>query len=161
MGDERIAGCLAAAGIKRRPLQLGTLVRTVQDAAAALGVSEGQVAKAILFQAGAEFALFVAAGDNKISNRKVRKLLGAKSVRIALPEIVLAVTGYRVGAVSPLGLLTDVPVYIDETLERYEQIYAGGGSEQALLPLAYRELLELTGGKAVDLKADQEMIEMS
>ncbi len=155
MSAERINKQLESAGIRRSLLQLGEWVRTVPEAAAAIGVADGQVAKSILFQSKDSFALFVAAGDNKISNRKVRKLLAAKSVRIALPETVLRVTGYAVGAVSPVGLLEPLPVFIDETLARYGEIYAGGGSQQALLPLSYAELLLLTGGQAVDLKAEQ------
>ena len=154
MSNERIKAQLAAAGIKREPLQLNEMTRTVSEAAAALSISEGQVAKTILFQAGDDFALFVAAGDNKISNRKARKLMGAKSVRIALPETVLDVTGYQVGAVSPLGLKHEVPVYIDETLSRYREIYAGGGSEQALLLLDYEEFLQLTVGMVVDIRVE-------
>ncbi|WP_346356122.1 YbaK/EbsC family protein [Azotosporobacter soli] len=154
MSAERIKEQLEAAGIKRSLLQLGEWVRTVPEAAAAIGVADGQVAKSILFQSKDCFALFVAAGDNKISNRKVRKILAAKSARIALPETVLHVTGYAVGAVSPLGLLEPLPIFIDETLARYGEIYAGGGSQQALLPLSYKELVLLTGGRAVDLKAE-------
>lgn len=154
MASERMRKQLAAAGINREPLLFGEAVRTVAEASAALGVEEGQIAKSIVFQSGDRFGVFVAAGDNRISNRKVRKIMGGKSVRIALPETVLEVTGYEIGAVTPLGLLQALPIFIDETLARFAQLYAGGGSKQSLLPLDYQELLRLTGGAAVDLKAD-------
>lgn len=151
MSVEQVRHFLNEQGCAQQPIYCKTEVKTVEQAAAVLAVDTGQIAKSILFQYGEAFALVVAAGDRRISNRKVRQCLQTKSVRIALPETVLAVTGYPVGGVCPFALKTPVSVVLDVSLQRFSTIYTGGGSTETLLPLPVTELERLTEGTFFDI----------
>jgi len=108
------------------PLLFKEKMKTSLEAAEVLGVEVGQIAKSILFTSNDQFALFVASGDLRIDMKKVKQLMGGKP-RIASPEEVLRVTGFEVGAVCPFALQHDIPIYIDESLNRFDRVYTAAG----------------------------------
>lgn len=132
------------------PLVFVEELHTSQAAADALGVEVGQIAKSIVFAAQGEFALFVASGDVRINSKKVKQLLGNKA-KMASPEEVVEITGFIVGAVCPFALQKQIPIYIDETLARFERIYTAAGVPESLLPLTFEQLVHITGGSVTDL----------
>ena len=67
------------------------------------------------------------AGRDQIDWRKLRQLVKRSRVRMATEEEVLAVTGYRIGTVSPFGLQTPVKVLIDQSVLREEEVSLGSG----------------------------------
>lgn len=126
--------------------------KTVAEAAAAIGVEEGQIAKTILFRAGASYGLFVAAGDITIDSKKVKALLDGGKVRIAKPDEVEAVTGYQVGGVCPFDIDSEVPIYLDNSMDRFDRVYSAAGSGYSYLPITLQQLELVTGGTVVDMK---------
>jgi len=74
---------------------------------------------------------------------------------MAPPEFVLSQTGFPVGGVAPVGLRTQVEVFIDESLFSRSEIWAAAGSECEMFRLTPSQLIQLTGGKPVRL-ADPE-----
>ncbi|WP_207637522.1 YbaK/EbsC family protein [Desulfotruncus alcoholivorax] len=123
---------------------------TVEEAARVLGVEPGKIAKSILFRSGDKYGLFVVAGDRRIDQKKVKTLLGSKP-KMASSTEVEAVTGYKVGGVCPFNLLQDIPVYLDETMQRFNVVYTAAGSANSLLPISLEKLMEITGGSLVDV----------
>ncbi|HED24394.1 MAG TPA: YbaK/EbsC family protein, partial [Firmicutes bacterium] len=95
------------------PLEHEKTTKTAAEAAAALKVELGQIAKSILFRSGDKYGLFVAAGDIKIDDKKVRGLLDGGKAKIAKPAEVEKITGYRVGGVCPFDIDGSVPIYLD------------------------------------------------
>jgi prolyl-tRNA editing enzyme YbaK/EbsC (Cys-tRNA(Pro) deacylase) len=67
------------------------------------------------------------------------------------PATVLAATGYPVGGVSPLGHSEPLPTLIDESLARFETVYAAAGSDDTIFPIAYQTLVEVTQGQVREL----------
>ncbi|HYF78922.1 MAG TPA: YbaK/EbsC family protein [Symbiobacteriaceae bacterium] len=129
---------------------------TAPAAAEALGVELGRIAKSILLFAGQHPVLVVAAGDRRVDRQKVKALTeGVAKVRIASAGEVLAVTGYVAGGVAPVGLLHPATVLLDESLQRYPDIWAGGGVPEALLRLDVAALPQATGGRFADVTAPQ------
>jgi prolyl-tRNA editing enzyme YbaK/EbsC (Cys-tRNA(Pro) deacylase) len=125
---------------------------TAPAAAEALGVELGRIAKSILLFAGQEPVLVVAAGDRRVDRQKVKALtVGGAKVRIASADEVLAVTGFVAGGVAPVGLLNPAAVLLDESLQRFADIWAGGGVPEALLRLGVAALPEATGGHFADV----------
>ncbi|MGE5703278.1 MAG: YbaK/EbsC family protein [Clostridia bacterium] len=133
-----------------QPLLLAEKVPTSEEAARVLGVEVGQIAKSILFRSDDRFGLFVAAGDVRINQKKVKALLGGKKPRIATPEDVEAVTGFQVGAVCPFALRQEVPIFIDESLRRFEQVYTAAGVVESMLPITFEQLVAVTKGTVTD-----------
>ena len=120
-------------------------------AAAALGIEVGQIAKSMLFKAKTgEYHLVVSAGDVRLDTKALRDLVGSR-VRMANSEEVLEVTGFPVGGVCPFDLKVDLPIYLDESLKRYEVVYAAAGTSNSALPITYAELMEITDGKPCDV----------
>jgi Cys-tRNA(Pro) deacylase len=132
------------------PLVFNKATSTVEEAARALGVEPGMIAKTLLFRAGDHYGLFVVAGDVRVSTKKVKVLLGAKP-RMATPEEVQEITGYRVGGVCPFALATEVPIYLDDSMQRFAMIYPAAGTAHSALPITFEKLKAITHGTVVDV----------
>lgn len=116
-------------------------------AAQALGTEVGQIAKSILFKTkDDDFLMIVSAGDVKIDNKAVRQLIGSR-VRMANAEEVEQITGFSIGGVCPFALRQDVPIFLDESLKRFEVVYAAAGTSNTALPISFEELCRVTGGQ--------------
>ena len=82
-----------------------------------------QIVRSILFQIRPEeFLMVLVAGRDQIDWRKLRQMVKRSRVRMATEEEVLAVTGYRIGTVSPFGIMTPVQILIDESVFKEEEI---------------------------------------
>jgi len=135
---------------ERNPLlniiEFDTDTSTAPLAAEALGTEVGQIAKSILLKAKDDkFFMIVSAGDARIDNKAVKNLIGSR-VRMASGEEVLDVTGFNIGGVCPFALKRDIPVYLDESLRRYDVVYAAAGTGNTALPITYQELCDITDG---------------
>ncbi|MDW7738777.1 MAG: YbaK/EbsC family protein [Bacillota bacterium] len=136
------------------PYEHEEATKTSPEAAKALNVELGQIAKSILFRSGDRYGLFVATGDIRICDKKVRELLGGGRAKIAKPEEVEKITGYRVGGVCPFDIDKTIPIYIDLSMKRFETVYTSAGTDYSLLPIKVNQLIEVTGGQFVDIKKE-------
>ncbi len=117
-------------------------------AAQALGTEVGQIAKSMLFKSKKDdYVLVVSTGDVRIDAKAVKDLVGAR-VRMANETEVQEITGFPVGGVCPFALKNPVPVYLDESLKRYEVVYAAAGTGNTAVPVTYQQLMEITQGRA-------------
>lgn len=130
--------------------------KTAPEAAAAVGTQLGSIVKSLCFMVDGQPVVVLAAGDKKVDDRKLAAVydVGRKKVRIADAESTIKLTGYAPGGVPPLGHATDLPVYIDESLGRFETVYAAAGSPYAIFPVSFKTLVEVTGGQVLDLAKD-------
>jgi len=130
----KVQSAIRQLGIEREVIELGVDARTSQQAADALGVGVGQIAKSLVFTVNSSPLLVIASGANRVDELKLEKLAGGK-VRRANAETVKQATGYAIGGVPPLGHPTPLPVYIDPDLFQYELIYAAAGVPECVFPL--------------------------
>jgi prolyl-tRNA editing enzyme YbaK/EbsC (Cys-tRNA(Pro) deacylase) len=79
-------------------------------------------------------------------------VLGAQRVRRPDAEAVRAATGYPIGGVSPAGLPPELRVLVDRGLEAFDVVWAAAGTPHDVFPTTYAELLQITGGQAVDVR---------
>ncbi|MDD2619813.1 MAG: YbaK/EbsC family protein [Syntrophomonadaceae bacterium] len=115
-------------------------------AAQALGTEVGQIAKSILFKINnEEYFMVVAAGDIRIDNKAIKNLVGVRA-RMANADEVHEITGFNIGGVCPFAMKAEIPVYLDESLLRYDVVYAAAGTGNTALPISYQQLLDITGG---------------
>ena len=77
--------------------------------------------------------------------RALRHTLGESRMTMAGKEEVLAVTGYRLGAVSPLGLPSPLRILVDESVLAEEEISIGSGERGATVILRSADLLRALG----------------
>jgi prolyl-tRNA editing enzyme YbaK/EbsC (Cys-tRNA(Pro) deacylase) len=131
---------------------------TVAMAAGALGCGEDQIVKSVLFliRTGAELrpALVISNGSAPQDSRKLADAweVGRKRIKLALPDVVLTVTGYPAGGVPPFGYPVAVDTYIDKDVLQQTVVYAGGGDERTLLRVAPQELLRVTRAQVIDAR---------
>ncbi|QLI79185.1 aminoacyl-tRNA deacylase [Bacillus pumilus] len=72
------------------------------NVAAALGFRERQMIKTLIFETGEGEQLLVMVGaDQHIKSGKLKKAAGSRNIKMASPEKVLEVTGYRIGSIPP------------------------------------------------------------
>ena len=152
-GFRRVAALLAQRRHAHAPVFLEVAARTAQEAADALGVGVGQIAKSVVFRRRSDDAavLVVTSGDRRVDEKKVAALVG--SVGRADAEFVKAKTGFAIGGVSPVGHAIDPVLLIDRELFRFEEIWAAAGHPHTVFRLSYDELLRITGGQAVEVAA--------
>ena len=142
---------IAALGLRGAVIELEVHARTSQQAADALGVMVGQIAKSLVFTVNGRPLMVIASGANRVDEAKLGRLADG-SVRRAAPETVKQATGYTIGGVPPLGHISPMPIYIDEDLLQYETIYGAAGVPECVFPLTPDELVRATGGSVVELK---------
>ncbi len=143
---DRVVAALRAAGVDAEVRRLEQSVPTAAAAAEALGCDVGAIANSLVFDADGAPLLVLASGAHRVDTAKVAVLVGARRVRRASPEFVLAATGQEVGGVAPTGHPGALRALVDVDLARYPRLWAGGGDHHTMVSLTYADLLRLTGG---------------
>lgn len=136
MSFQAVKDYFTQAGLSQRVLLLEQSSATVQQAADALGCRPKQIAKTLSFLLEGQPILIVAAGDAKIDNRKYKEQFHQKAAMIPREEVE-PLTGHPPGGVCPFCIPSNVKVYLDVSLKRFEQVYpaAGSGNSAVLLNL--------------------------
>ena len=147
MSIEKARAHLAQFGADGRIFEFDVSSATVELAAHALGVEPARIAKTLSFKAGDGAVLVVAAGDARVDNRKFKDRFGMKAKMLTADEV-LALVGHPVGGVCPFGINDGVPVYLDESLRRFETVFPAVGSGNSAIELTLEELY--TFSEAVD-----------
>lgn len=148
---QRVAAALQAAGHPHGPVMLDDAARTAQQAADALGVGVGQIAKSIIFRRKEddEAVLVITSGDRRVDEKKVAALVGKLSRADA--EFVRSRTGFAIGGVSPVAHANPPVTLIDRELFRFEEIWAAAGHPHGVFRLRPQDLVTLTGAPVADI----------
>jgi len=125
--------------------------RTAKDAAISLNCDVGAIVKSLLFRTEYSFILCLVAGDKRCSLNKLKKLTNEKNISMATPEEVKNQTGYTIGGVSPVGHLNLVQILIDNSLERFNDLYAAAGHPNCVFKINFKNLKKITNGKIKEL----------
>ena len=153
-GVQRVAVLLQARGHAHAPVMLDDAARTAQQAADALGIAVGQIAKSIIFRRKPDDAavLVVTSGDQRVDEKKVEALVCTDGRRLGRADaaFVKARTGYPIGGVSPLAHATPSVMLIDQSLFRFDEIWAAAGHPHAVFRLSPQQLAQLTGAPVAD-----------
>jgi len=145
---ERVVAALRAAGCDSEVVELTEPARTAADAARLLGVTVAQIANSLVFTAGGEPVLVLTSGAHRVDTAYLGERLDAPVER-ADAETVRAATGFPIGGVAPVGFPAPLPVYVDEDLLAYDEVWAAGGTPHTLFPIAPGELVRVSGGTPV------------
>jgi prolyl-tRNA editing enzyme YbaK/EbsC (Cys-tRNA(Pro) deacylase) len=153
-GMQRVAQALQAHGHADLPVMLDAAARTAQQAADALGIAVGQIAKSIVFRRRADDAavLVITSGDRRVDEKKVAARVGA--IGRADADFVKARTGFSIGGVSPLAHLHPPVTLIDRELFRFDEIWAAAGHPHGVFRLRPADLEPLTGAPVADVVQD-------
>ena len=125
--------------------------RTAKDAAIALGCDVGAIIKSLLFKTDDDFVLCLVAGDKRCSLNKLKKIKNKKDFCMASPEDVKTQTGYTIGGVSPIGHLKKIEIIIDNSLERFNELFAAAGHPNCVFKINFKNIQKITNGKVEDI----------
>ena len=125
--------------------------RTAQDAAIALSCDVGAIVKSLLFKTEDSFILCLVAGDKRCSLNKLKKIKDKKDISMASPEDVKTQTGYTIGGVSPIGHLKKIEIIIDNSLKRFNELFAAAGHPNCVFKIDFNKIQKVTNGKVEDI----------
>ena len=130
---------------------LKTSARTALEAANSLNCDVGAIVKSLLFKTDNRYALFLVAGDKKASLKKIKKNIKFSDVSMASADEVKTITGYTIGGVSPVGHIKNIDIYIDNSLERFDYLFAAAGHPNCIFKISFSDLKKITKGVIKDI----------
>lgn len=131
-----------------------SLTATSQQAADNIGCELGQIVKSLLFIVDEQPVVVLASGDQRVDDRKLAALyeVSRKKIKIATADQCASILGYTPGSVPPIAhVTTGHSIWLDSLLQRYTQLYAAAGADNAIFAVTLPRLLEITGGRIADL----------
>ena len=145
------------AAAKERGLEISTRrfpegTKTAADAAAAIGVTVGQIVKSLVFGVDNEIVMALVSGSNQLDEKKLALAAGgAKCARVDA-DAVREATGYPIGGVPPFGHTTQLRVFVDPDLLQYDEVWAAAGTWNDNFGAAPADIVRVAGGIVTDLK---------
>ncbi len=126
------------------------------NVAHALGFSEAQAVKTLIFETAAgERALVMLGGDKNAISGRLKRALGSRNIRLAEPATVVEVTGYEIGSIPPFhwqppGFRT----IVDACLMDEEELGVGAGVWGQEIMIAPSDLVAACNGEVFDLSGN-------
>ena len=144
---------------KERGLEINTKrfpegTKTAADAAAAIGVTVGQIVKSLVFGVDGEIVMALVSGSNQLDEKKLALAAGgAKCARVDA-DAVREATGFPIGGVPPFGHSTQLRVFVDPDLLQYDEVWAAAGTWNDNFGANPNDIVRVAGGVVTDLKRD-------
>ena len=145
------------AAAKERGLEISTRrfpegTKTAADAAAAIGVSVGQIVKSLVFGVDNEIVMALVSGSNQLDEKKLALAAGGSKCARVDADAVREATGYPIGGVPPFGHSTQLRVFVDPDLLQYDEVWAAAGTWNDNFGAAPADIVRVAGGVVTDLK---------
>ena len=148
---KRVESILKKFDITQKIIVLDTSAITAIEAASSLGCEVGAIVKSLLFKTEQNYTLCLVAGDKKASLNKIKKILNIKDASMASVDDVKNVTGFTIGGVSPIGHLNKITILIDNSLERFNHLFAAAGHPNCVFKISFTDLYKITKGSIKEL----------
>ena len=148
----RVMEAARAAGFEIETKRFPEGTKTAQDAANAIGVPVGAIVKSLVFGVDDEIVMALVSGSNQLDEKKLAAAAGGSKCKRVDADAVREATGFPIGGVPPLGLATQMRIFIDPDLMQYDEVWAAAGTWNDVFAVSPRELATATGGVVVDLR---------
>ena len=148
---EKVVAAAAERGltIETRAFPEGT--KTAEDAARAIGVEVGQIVKSLVFEVDGAIVIALVSGANRLDERKLAAATGGGKAGRVDGDTARAATGFPIGGVPPFGHRQPLPVFVDDDLLQWDEVWAAAGTWNDVFPIAPRSLVEVSGGTVTEL----------
>lgn len=144
MSFEKASAYLRKIGLEDRIIVPENSSATVELAAQAIGVKPGEIAKTLSFLTKEGPLLVLAEGTARVDNRKYKDTFHIKAKMIPGADVE-KIVGHAPGGVCPFGIKEGIPVYMDESLRKYEVVYPAAGDDHSAVRLSVAELESAAG----------------
>lgn len=94
-----------------------------------------------------QYTLVLMPGDKQLSMKRLAKVRGVKRAAMADTRTAERITGYLVGGISPFGTRQKLPVIMEESILKFEEILINAGQRGTMLLMASEDIK-----KAVDVE---------
>ena len=148
---KRAEKCLKEFDENLSVVELENSAKTALDAANSLNCEVGAIVKSLLIKIENDFLLCLVSGDKRCSLNKLKKISEKKNVRMASADEVKSQTGYTIGGVSPIGHINNIPIFVDNSLSRFKDLFAAAGHPNAIFKINYEKLIQITNGDVKDI----------
>lgn len=135
----RVREYLKRLSLDKNIIELSESSATVDEAAHALGVTPGEIAKTVSLYLDDKPILVVVRGDAKIDNAKYKSTFNKKAKMIPYDQVEESI-GHAPGGVCPFGINEDVDVYLDVSLKSFDYVYPAAGNSNSAVKLTIEEL---------------------
>ena len=136
---------------KLKVLVLNTTAKTAKDAAKSLNCEVGAIVKSLVFRADDTFLICLIAGDKRCSLNKLKKIIDKKDVCMANADEVKTNTGFSIGGVAPIAHLKKLNILIDQSLSRFQNVFASAGHPNSIFKIEYNKLVQMTKGEVKEI----------
>ena len=150
-GVKRVEKSLKEFDPKQNVIILKSSARTASEAARSLDCEVGAIVKSLLFKTEKTFTLCLIAGDKKASLSKIKKELNIKDASMASAEEVKDITGFTIGGVAPIGHLKKINILIDNSLQRFNSLFAAAGHPNCVFKTNFVDLKKITNGSIKEI----------
>ncbi|NHJ32305.1 MAG: aminoacyl-tRNA deacylase [Asgard group archaeon] len=127
-----------------------TTVHT-SDAAAKTGIPLEKITKSLVCLDDDKAVIGIIRGNDKLSNKKLAKIIGVKKVRICPFEEAHKYSGYDPGATPPCNYRKIERVVVDENVMKYNTVFGGGGTRKKLLEIKPQDIVKLNNATVSDI----------
>ena len=148
----RVIAAARDAGLEITTRRFPEGTKTAADAAAAIGVTVGQIVKSLVFGVDNEIVMALVSGSNQLDEKKLALAAGgAKCARVDA-DAVREATGYPIGGVPPFGHSTQLRVFVDPDLLQYDEVWAAAGTWNDNFGANPNDIVRVADGVVTDLK---------
>ena len=148
----RVVAAGESLGVTVEPRHFPAGAKTAQDAADAIGCAVGQIVKSLIFAVDGEVVLAYVSGSNQLDESRLAVAAGGERCERVDANRVREATGFPIGGVPPFGHTTELVVFVDPDLLRYDEVWAAAGTWNDVFPLDPHALVRAGGGTVVELK---------
>ena len=148
----RVVEAARALGLEITTRRFPEGTKTAQDAANAIGVLVGQIVKSLVFAVDGEIVMAYVSGANQLDEKKLAAAAGGVKCSRADADAVREATGFPIGGVPPLGLATQMRIFIDPDLLQYDEVWAAAGTWNDVFAINPQVLSRITDGKIVEVR---------
>jgi Ala-tRNA(Pro) deacylase len=127
---------------------------TAQEVAQAQHVPGRELAKVVMVRSGGAFVMLVVPAPYRIDLERAKSALGKTDLVLATEDEFKGLFPQcEAGAMPPFGNLYDLPVYVDQTLTRDEEIVFNAGTHTQTVKMKYADFARLVQPKVVAVAA--------
>ncbi len=148
----RVIAAAREAGLEISTRRFPEGTKTAADAAAAIGVTVGQIVKSLVFGVDNEIVMALVSGSNQLDEKKLAAAAGGSKCSRVDADAVRAATGYPIGGVPPFGHTTQLRVFVDPDLLQYDEVWAAAGTWNDNFGANPNDIVRVAGGVVTDLK---------
>lgn len=149
---ERVGKAAETLDLKIDIKRMEQSTRTAEEAASACGCNVAQIVKSLVFESEADQALLLClvSGVNQVNIPYLSKQYGITLKRCDTRRV-RNETGFAIGGVAPIGHINPIAIYMDESLLKYEHVWAAAGRPDSIFKVSSKALAEAINAKIINV----------